>query len=836
MKELFSYTKLFTILLSIFYISGLVGYFFEIEILILIVVFVILCVLIWFLNLDFKKVLILFFVFSFGLLRAHQSSKLPDIIGDVVSNNTMFFGKIISSKDISAKNNKIKFYISAQSAKISDKNYENLNTKILISMPNDASNEFVIGDKVKIKGKLRHPKSPTNPYQFDYKRYLLNNGVKDIVYAETLEKIGEIKFNEDKWLYTLRKFEKIRNDILEKHSKYVKSPRLEILGGIVFGSETIKPDEEIKENFKNSGLLHLLAASGLNVALIYGIWYWIASLIRFPYNLSILIGAVLVVFYTFMTGFPPSILRASIMLLFVLFGKIVDRNANSLALIFFVGLLMLLFSPKMLFDVGFQLSFVVTIGLVVCVPVVVEKFDKLDKKYKEKYKKSSRIKKYFSSLFSPTALVGVVSIPLVAQFFVIPLQMHYFNSFTPFSLLANIAVVPFIGILSFIGFVSSIFSFVPILNEPIIQIFDSIANPLLALLIKISEFFSSFKFSLFTTMGLNLFQIFLFWSIGLIATLNLKNNFKNKKQSIVLLSCLLIFFASFIQFKDNHLEIMMFDVENADSFLIKTPKNNYILIDTGKKSYRGISDAQMVINKYLKNERIPKIKTLIITHFDADHCAGAVDILKENKVEEIIIKNENSKSQISKELIEYLKEKKLNYKTAKNNETIYDEDNLKIKTFTFDFNNDNESSIITLLNYKDKNLLFMGDSGVLGYENIKNYLPNKIEIIKIGHHGAKNSINNEMIKNLKPNYALISVGFNKFNHPHYSTIETLKENDVQIISTKNLGFSKFDVDANKIQYFDGNKKTLKNLQINKNEEQDFFNSKYIEEFISKNRN
>ena len=832
MKEIFSYTKLFTILLSIFYISGLVGRFFEAEILTSVFIFILLCALVWFLNLDFKKILILYLVFFVGLIRANQSLNLPEILDELYSNNAIVEGQIISSKNISNKNNKTKFYFKIKNAKISEKNYENINTKVLISGDNELFKTAEIGDYVKIKGKLRHPTPATNPYQFDYQKYLLNNDVKDIIYADSYEKIAEPDFKTDKWFYILKQFEKTRNNIIEKHSKYIKSPRLEILGGIVFGSETINPDEEIKENFKNSGLLHLLAASGLNVALIYGIWWWLASLIRFPYNFSILIGAIFVIFYTFMTGFPPSILRASIMLLFVLFGKMIDRNANSLALIFFVGFLMLLISPKMLFDVGFQLSFIVTIGLVVCTPIIISKFDKLDKKYKEKYKKSSRIKKYFYSLFSPNAIASVVAVPLVAQLCVIPLQMHYFNNFTPFSLLANIAVVPFIGILSFIGFLSSILALIPVFNEPSIFVFDLIANPLLGLLIKISEIFASFKYSLITTMGLNIFQIGMFWLIGLIFILNLKNNFKNKKQIIILLTCVILFFGSFIQFKNNNLEIMMFDVGNADSFLIKTPKNKYIMIDTGKKSYRGISDAQMILNKYLKNKRISKIEKLIVTHFDLDHSAGVIDILKENKVNKIIVKDENAKTKTSKEILAYLKENKINYEIAKNNEIIYQEDNFIIKTFTPNLSDDNESSIITLLNYKDKNILFMADSGFKGYENIESNLPKNIEILKVGHHGARNSINKEMINKLKPKYALISVGYNKFNHPHYKTLEILQENDIKIISTRNYGFSKFNIDKNKAYYYDDKSKNLKEIIFEQKTNIPFHKSKFVQDFIN----
>ena len=112
-------------------------------------------------------------------------------------------------------------------------------------------------------------------------------------------------------------------------------------------------------------------------------------------------------------------------------------------------------------------------------------------------------------------------------------------------------------------------------------------------------------------------------------TLNLKNNFKRKKELISLFLIILIFSFSFINpnYFKSHLEIIMFDVENADSFLVKTPKNKFIMIDTGKKSYKGTSSDQVIMNKYLKNERISKLEKLIITHFDMDHCAGVIDII-----------------------------------------------------------------------------------------------------------------------------------------------------------------------------------------------------------------
>ena len=540
-----------------------------------------------------------------------------------------------------------------------------------------------------------------------------------------------------------------------------------------------------------------------------------------------------------MTGFPPSILRASLMLLFVLFGKLIDRNVDSVALIAFVGFLILLFEPKMFFDVGFQLSFAVTFGLIILCPILISKFDKIDEKFKERNKSTSGLKKYFIFLFSPKNLITIVAIPLVAQICVIPLQMHYFNSFSLFSVLANIVVVPFIGVLSFIGFLSSVISLIPYLNEPIVYIFDLIANPLLSLLIKISEIFSSFKFSTISTFGMSVFQIFSFWLIFYLLFFGIKDNFKNKKLILGLFFSCLIFLFSFLKFDyfKNDLEICMFDVGNADCFLIKTPKNKYILIDTGSKVYRSLTSAQFILNKYFKNERINNFEKIIVTHFDVDHSGGVVDILENTNVNEIFIQKVHEKSNFQNEILEYLNNNKINFKYAKNNEVIYEEKDLKLKTFVLDFENkknksNNENSIITLLEYKDKSILFMADAGIKAFFEIEKYLPKEIDVIKIGHHGAKNSINKKMIERLKPKSALISVGDNKFNHPDLAILDLLNKNNIKTISTKECGFVKIRFDKEfKYFYFDNENKTMNKILFEKNNivsSQDDFLLKYIE--------
>ncbi len=828
----FNNSKLFTVFITIFYISGLLGSFYNRSILYCFISFLVLAFLIFYSNLSYKKIAILCLIFFLGNLRAGE---IPEN-KEYYSNDIELSGKIITSCDINLKNNKMKFYIKDNDNLLKDE-------KVLISIDYNSNlkEKIKIGNYISIKGKLRTPRPSSNPYQFDYKRYLLNNDCRYILYGDNnfLKVTNKVKFSkniEDDWYFILSKFENTREKIIKIHSKNIKSPRLEILGGIVFGNETINPDENTKEKFKSSGLLHLLAASGLNVALIYGIWSWIASLLRLPYNFSILTGCVFIIFYTFMTGFPPSILRAGLMILFVLLGKLIDRTSDSIGLVFFVGFLILLFQPKMIFDIGFQLSFAVTFGLITGVDVIILKFKKSDEEFREKYKNISRFKKYILFLFSPISLVSVITVPLIAQLWVIPLQMHYFNNFALLALFANIAVVPFIGILSFIGFISSIIALIPKFTAPIVFVFDFIANPLLALLIKISEIFSGFKYSLISTISLSVFQIFAFWIIIMTFLLNLKNNFRNIKHLAALILIILIFLFSFIKLDNfsKNLEIVMFDVGNADSFLIKTPKSKYFIIDTGKKSYKGYSDGEAIINRYLKNERINKINTLILTHYDLDHIGGALDILENNKIENVIVQNKNPDTKSAKEIIFYLNDNKIKNKTAQN-ETIYKEDNLEIKTLKADLEDENESSIITLVQYKDKNILFMADAGVEAYEKLKDEIPD-VFILKVGHHGAKGVINSEMLDKLKPKYALISTGINKYGHPDYSTISYLEDKNIKIISTKSYGYTKLLINNDiNIFHFDKNKKQILPVLFDKEIEFPFHKSKYVQEFIKSNQ-
>lgn len=815
---------------SVIYIVGLCAYFADSVVLVAFLVTVLGVFAIAKNYLSPKLVLFWYFMFFFGFFNASLRIKNSDILYQIAPQSATIEGQIVSIPT-NANKEKTKFFVDV--SKI-DYNYksENIHAKILVSVFNKGKSvqKFNIGDTYRLKGKLRDPFEASNPSQFDYGKYLRNFGVFTLFYAN--ESDCQIKPQKltPRWQF-LQWLNNVRNDIITTHSQYLKSPNLELLGGIVFGDDAIAPPDEIKTSFQHSGLLHLLAASGMNVALIYGIWFFILRRLRVPFNLTVSSGIFVIIFYALMTGLGASVIRATFMLIFILLGKLIDRDAHSVSLLSFVALIMLIYNPAFINDVGFQLSFMVTFGLLVTAPVVFERVKSM-----------------------PNWLSGAIFVPVIAQIWVAPIQMYYFNSFSLYLIFANIASLPFVTVISFGGFLSAVLALIKPIADKVCFLFDLVLNPVLNVLVSISDYFAKLPHSLVQMPQPSVSQIFLYYSILLLATFLFKadedddessplagegeiskrgKSFRNfgegfgQRKSLVLvvaiLSLVLVF--SCIKFPSHNLETIAFDVQNADAFLIKTPQDKYFLIDSGKMSYNGgKTQARMFILEYLKDHGIKNIEGLVITHFDSDHAGGAVDLIENLNIKNIYVNSLDDNSRLAKMIYRSAKNK---LRIVGNNEIIYEESlglprrakallamtyhnrfsslaslrevlfarrrsNPKndttfiIKTFVAGLKGkelENENSVITLVSDNDFDELFMGDAGIVSFEKIKKDLPKQVEVLKVGHHGAKNVVNKAFLDRINPEVAIISTGINNYGHPNGVTLDILKSHKVRVFRT-----------------------------------------------------
>lgn len=727
-----------------------------------------------------KIVLIWIGIFYFAFFNASFRIKDSDTLYKIAPSDAVITGQIVSVPNSNIKNN-MKFFFQVDSVVIKGQEFKDIKDKTLVGINSfernpDFSN-LVIGNRYKIEGKLRRPFTSTNPSQFSYAKYLKNFNTYTTFYTDT-DKVQYLSKPDSTRWKLIQYLNVKRNKLLETHSHYIKSPNLEILGGVIFGDDAVAPPDFIKDSFIHSGLLHILAASGMNVGFISGFLFFFMIRLGVPYKIQMITGIIATIFYCLMTGLGASVIRAGTMLVFILLGKLLDRDAHSISLLSFVGLLMLIYNPAYINDVGFQLSFVVTLGLLLTVEAVMQ---------------------YVKNL--PLWLSSAIFIPIIAQFWVVPLQMFYFNTISVYSIFANILSVPFLFVLSFGGFISSTLALITPISEFVCKWFDLILNPCINIIVHISDFFGNLPHSLLITTHPNILQVLLYYIIltGFIYWIKVRFTDKNILKISAAL-CLILILSANVHLPNHNFEVISFDVGNADAFLLKTPQNKYFIVDTGKTGYAGRrTQADIIIMKYLKDKGIKDIEGIVVTHFDSDHAGGAADLINNSRVKTVYLNSLNDKKRLARQIYKAAKNKNVKTIKPKNNEIIYQEPNFTIKSLKADIpqhgsdGEANENSVMLLVTHGKNTMLFTGDAGTKAFNLIKNNLPQNITVLKVGHHGAKGVVDKEMIKYLNPEVSLISVGFNKYGHPHPLTVKLLEKskvfrtdkiNAIKIISTE----------------------------------------------------
>ena len=723
--------------------------------------------------------LITFFIF--GILNTSLSLKYDDDLVPFTNNNDVNIKAEVLSIPTNNLSGKTKFYARVFYAAHDNNVKDDINAKTLVTVTDeqDKINEIKIGDILTLSGRLKAPEHSLNPYQFDYARYLQFKKTFSLMYVTDNWEIASNSASLKGKL--IRKLNDTRTKILDIHRQNIKSPMIEVLGGIIFGDDAVNPDDDTKDAFLKSGIFHILAASGMNVTLIFGIWFFFAKKLRFNYKFSIISGILLISVYTCMTGFGPPIIRAFLMLTLILIGKLIDRATSTMSLLFIVGLLMLIYNPLLVFDVGFQLSFTVTFALILTSPIL-----------------NFNIKNKFLN-----SVIGACMIPLIAQIFAAPLQMFYFNTFSLYSVITNIAIVPVLSIVSFIGFISSILALIPIISHKICLVADFVLNPFLIYIVKTANFFSNLPYSIVYLKKPTVIQLVLYFSIIILIVLFIRFKVKSKKYYIPLASIIVLFGITFIPPLNHNSEITFFAVGNADAIMIKSPQNKYYILDTGKLPYMSASSqAKMIILNYLRNIGVKELDSLILSHFDSDHAGGTIDILKELNVKNVYISDSFEDTKLSANIIKFLDDNKIQTTIVNSETQIANEQNFRLKAIRVTgekIKSENEKSVIVLFEDKDNKILFMGDGNI----NTYNYLPQEyktdLKVLKVGHHGAKDTLNKEMIDN--SDYFIISTGINIYNHPSVETLNMIREYSKTYFRTDKFNALKFVLKPDKTDIY-----------------------------------
>ena len=584
-------------------------------------------------------------------------------------------------------------------------------------------------DYISIEGNISTPRKNTIKNTFNYQKYLYNNHIYKTV---NIKKINYIQKSNNVFVI-------LKNKIVKRAcvSKY--------LCLFITGDKTLL-ESSVYDSFKDLGIAHLIAISGMHISIFVSILRFILKYVK--QSIENIIIILFLLFYAFIVGFTPSVMRVVICFILDLINKKHNININKIKILMLSSFLLIILNPFIIYNLGFIYSYLTSMGIILS-----HKF------HSKKYWKNIIIITFFATLFT------------------LPVNINLNYEINLLSLLTNFMMVPLI---SFFIYPFSILTFLFHFLLPIFNFVTNIMEKLIIITSKVSFFTIIIpKINpIFTIIYYFLIILFIYYGY---------------KRFLFFIVCFLLFNKGIYRL-DSSYQISFFDVGQGDSMAIIYPyKKKMVLIDTGANQNYHVSNDIIL---FFKSIGITSIKQMIFTHGDFDHMGEAINLVNSFKVEKVIF-NCGPYNDLEKELIKVLDKKKIPYYSCIKELNIDNNKLYFLQTKEYDNENDNSNVIYTELNgYKFK---LMGDASITTEKEIldKYNLPD-IDVLKVGHHGSKTSSGREFIDEIRPKYSIISVGKkNRYGHPNKEVLDNL--NNSKIYRTDIDGSIMFKIKNNKLR-------------------------------------
>ncbi|MDK2933335.1 MAG: competence protein ComEC [Clostridiales bacterium] len=651
----------------------------------------------------------------------------------------------------------------------------------IVSLQNEKTKIYSFGDVLKITGTLYMPPGAFNENGFDYNRYLKSKGIYAISYIFS----SQIKkLDNSRSLYFIKRFTLYtRQSIIQTIDKFLPKNEAALLKGMMIGNRH-EFSQKMKEDFAASGLSHLVAVSGMHVAIFLAGVMWLLS--KFGINKYIIkvISIFLIIEFILVTGCTPSVVRAGIMAIIFLLSYLINRAPDPFTSLFFAALLILIYNPMVLFDVSFQLSFCATLSLLIF--------------YQPIYSKLT---------FVPKVIREITTASVAAQIGTIIIAAYHFNGISTVSVIANLLVLPFASMILVSGFILYILGNINVFLGNIVAGFSYV---LLKFILMISGILAKFPFALIKTSSPNFLTIIAYLLI-LFILYNLLKGIKNKLQlKIAFLLIIVIFsYTLLLQFwPTNDLEVTFINVGQGDCILLKSPDNKTILIDGGGSRDQSDYDiAENIVIPYLLKRGIMSIDVAIISHYHADHAEGILSMLNSLPIKTLLLPLREQNNQLKQALIEDAKRHRVPIYYLSKDDNIRVNNKIVLEVLNPDFSqitglapNENNQSLVLRLKYGQISFLFTGDIEREAEEYIvESGSSVAADVLKIPHHGSDTSSNESFLEAVSPRFAVISVGRNNFGHPSTQVLERLQNKKLDIYRTDVHGTITFIVDGNRIK-------------------------------------
>lgn len=502
---------------------------------------------------------------------------------------------------------------------------------------------------------------------------------------------------------------------------------------------------------QTSGIRHIIAVSGLHVSILFSAVYAACGKKRF---LTALIGYPTLLLFASVAGFSPSIVRACVMQGLMILALLLDREYDAPTALAFASLTMLAVNPIIITSVSFQLSVGCMIGIFLF-------SDRIENYIKSKIPAKPRTAKMrFVNWFA-----GSVSVTVSAMAVTMPLCAWHFQTLSVISVVANLLTLWIVSWILY-GVIAS--CTLGAIWLPAGKALAWLVGWAVRYVLLAARVLSSIPTAAVYTENVYVTVWIVFCYVLLFVYIKAR-----KKQPAMLACCMALGLmaavaCNYLELRLDTFRVTVLDVGQGQCILLQTKRENYIVDCGGDSGKRAAGSAC----RALRGQGITHVDGLILTHYDTDHVGGAEYLLAQMPVERLYLPDSPDPSGLKQSLME---------SAGENTCLVTDRITLELSDGKLDIipsanqTSDNESSLCVLLNMQNCDILITGDRSIAGESELLESaeIPD-LEILIVGHHGSKNSTGLELLKNTRPEVAIISVGRdNSYGHPSQDTLDRL---------------------------------------------------------------
>ncbi|MEG4168525.1 MULTISPECIES: ComEC/Rec2 family competence protein [unclassified Microcoleus] len=369
--------------------------------------------------------------------------------------------------------------------------------KLYVTVPLLQATGLYADNTIAVVGSLYKPQPPSNPGAFDFQTYLAREGAFvglkgrqiDWKREKAIADVNRVNSQTAAFLEPSgmqpSKIQAMRQRIVRSQLSQLNVPEGPLISAIALGKQAVDLPYNIRDSFVQAGVAHAIAASGTQVSMVLALV--LALTRRFSKQLQFSFGVGALFFLVGLTGFEASVCRAALMGFGTLFALVLNRQVKPLGLLLIAATILLLVNPLWIWDLGFQLSFLATLGLIVTTPPLMAKLE-----------------------WMPPAIASIVVVPIAASIWVLPLLLYVFSVVSPYSILVNIIAAPLLWILSIGGMVSALAGLIfPPAGSILAQLLDYPAKGLIA----IAQYFSQLPGNSVAVGQVSVFQLIALYSL-----------------------------------------------------------------------------------------------------------------------------------------------------------------------------------------------------------------------------------------------------------------------------------------------------------------------------------